>query len=105
MTCRRCQEMLSQHLDGDLSPRRTRAVDGHLAGCAVCSAVRGELSAMCAAASSLPRHEPGDALWGRIEAALDADERARDSSSTRRLRWPVLVPAVACVTPALLATV
>ena len=100
MTCRRCQELLSQHLDGDLSPRRIRAVDQHLAGCAVCSAVRGELAALCGVVSSLPRHDPGDALWGRIDAALDADERAHDR---RRWRWPVLVPAVGGA--ALLATV
>src|SRR5437763_13487915 len=46
MNCRRVDCLLSDHLEGLLSPRQARAVTAHLAGCPLCHRRREQLGAV-----------------------------------------------------------
>ena len=117
MRCRGCQERLSEWVDGGLSVKQARAVEEHLAGCAVCRAVRDDLVVMCERFRALGVEEisgaerlldrrvereteldAGDAMWRGIEAGLDEDEaRARREAKRLFRRIPALAPATAAL--------
>ena len=115
MNCRRCQRLLSEHLDGELAPRAARAVEVHLEACRLCAAVRDELGLLAGWMDGLridgpaaPRvsalcPEPGDALWRSIEAELDADDEEVERRRRRfslRLAVPAMAGAALCATVA-----
>jgi anti-sigma factor RsiW len=64
-------ERLSDHLDGLLPPDEAAAVEQHLAGCADCRAVAGELEEVRRRARALGGIEPPRELWTAIHARLD----------------------------------
>lgn len=82
------EELLSAHLDGDLSAEDERAVAQHLGNCSACSAVLEELSALRRDLGRLA--EPGPDLWPAIALRLQPSE-----SLLARLRRMWLLPAAA----------
>lgn len=70
-------DRLSQALDGTLPPAQAEALEDHLASCAGCRRVRGELEEVRRRARALEPSEPSRDLWleiaPRLEAATLAD--------------------------------
>ena len=88
MNCEKCQELLSEFLDGSLGHREHASVSAHLAACPACDAARADFHAIIGAAREARTHlyAPPDerALW----------LRARNQAGTVRLKatHPTLGP-------------
>ena len=85
MNCEKCQELLSEFLDGTLGHSEHAAVGAHLAACAACDAERADFHAIIAAARDA-RGEifiPADerALWLRVQAEVEAESRPARAAS------------------------
>jgi hypothetical protein len=113
MNCEKCQELLSDFLDGTLSSGGRAQLSRHLEECVNCVAVRDELSAILATAHESREQlvAPPDerAMWLRIRSEIEADAHAtaRAASATTgegfwaRLgarRWAFSLPQLATVT-------
>ena len=79
MNCEKCEELLSEFLDGTLGHSEHAAVGVHLAACASCAAAREDFHAIIAVARESRGHifAPTDerALWLRVRAEVEADSR------------------------------
>jgi hypothetical protein len=68
-------DRLSEYLDDELSSTERAAVDAHLAGCAECRAVVGDLRSIVAAAGRLPGSMPDHELWAGVADRIGANDR------------------------------
>lgn len=84
MNCTAIQIQLPALLDGELAPETSAAVEAHLASCVVCSQLRGEMTAVMAAASLW--HVQGHDLVGSLLQRIDNDERHSLLLEVKRLR-------------------
>jgi len=79
MNCEKCQEQLSDFLDGTLGHAEHASVSAHLAACPECADAREEFNAILAAARDAHEHlyAPADerALWLRVRDAVENEER------------------------------
>jgi hypothetical protein len=79
MNCEKCQELLSEFLDGTLGHSEHAAVGAHLAACALCAAAREDFHAIIAAARDARGQlfAPTDerALWLRVREEVEAESR------------------------------
>jgi anti-sigma factor RsiW len=75
-SCEETRELLSAHLDGELSPLRRVRVRLHLAGCAACSALARSLRSTVERLHELEEAFTPDAAPSIVPAVL---ERIRDS--------------------------
>jgi hypothetical protein len=77
MNCEKCQELMSELLDGALPAERRAEMNSHLEGCFECEAVREELSSIIGVAhdSGAVVSEPPNerALWLRIRNSIEAE--------------------------------
>jgi hypothetical protein len=86
MNCEKCQELLSEFLDGTLGHSEHAAVGAHIAACGACAAAREDFHAIIALARDA-RGElfaPADerALWLRVREEVEAESRpARAAAS------------------------
>ncbi len=103
MRCQRARKWMTAAVDGELSPRRRRALDGHLAACAACRRELAVTERMLTALEGLPMEA---AVSARLEqatlrrvrlAAADEGERAPASRWTRWLPLPAFALATAAV--------
>lgn len=80
MNCEKCQEQLSDFLDGTLGHAEHASVSAHLAACADCADAREEFNSILAAARDAHEYlyAPADerALWLRVREAVESEERA-----------------------------
>ncbi|MFN8179415.1 MAG: zf-HC2 domain-containing protein [bacterium] len=109
MNCDKVQDLLSEAIDGALSPAEARDFDAHLADCPPCRALLGDLKESLAVLEELPSVEVGDdfdaAVWKRLRAerrlasARTVRSRVRDWLSAfglrGSLRWVPLGAAAA----------
>ena len=79
MNCEKCQEQLSEFLDGTLGHSEHAAVGAHLAACGLCAAAREDFHAIIAAARDARGQlfAPTDerALWLRVREEVEAESR------------------------------
>ncbi|MBV9927009.1 MAG: zf-HC2 domain-containing protein [Acidobacteria bacterium] len=86
MNCEKCQELLSEFLDGTLGHSEHTAVGAHLAACASCDAARQDFHAIIAVARDvrgqvfLPADER--ALWLRVQAEVETESRPVRAAAT-----------------------
>jgi hypothetical protein len=79
MNCEKCQELLSEFLDGTLGHAEHAAVGAHLASCVLCDAARADFHAIIAVAREargqiyIPTDER--ALWLRVREEVEAESR------------------------------
>jgi putative zinc finger protein len=102
MNCRRAARLLCFDVGGDLSPRRSAAVAGHVAICPACRSFRDDLSAALENARSLevPSWErDGEELRRRVWSEIRRDHHGAD---TRKAERPRLLVAAAGFTAAVL---
>jgi len=109
MNCEKCQELLSEFLDGTLGHSEHAAVGAHLAACVACDAAREDFHAIIAVARDargqlfVPMDER--ALWLRVREEVEAESRpARVASAAAgagfwsrltSLRWEFSLPQLA----------
>jgi hypothetical protein len=105
MRCQRAQKWMAAAVDGELSPRRRRALDDHLAVCAACGCELAVTERMLTALEGLPMEA---AVSPSLEQAtlrrvrLAAADEAERAPARRWTRWLPL-PAFALATAAVLA--
>jgi hypothetical protein len=79
MNCEKCQEQLSDFLDGTLGHGEHASVSAHLAACTDCADAREEFNSILAAARDAHEYlyAPADerALWMRVRDAVENEER------------------------------
>ena len=79
MNCEKCQESLSEFLDGTLGHSEHAAVGAHLAACELCEAAREDFHAIIAVAREARGQlfAPADerALWLRVREEVEAESR------------------------------
>lgn len=75
---------LSASLDGELSPRRARAVERHLAGCAACAARLEGLRRAQAALRAIPRSAPPPEAWAHLRERMAAPSPIPAAAAPRR---------------------
>ncbi len=79
MNCEKCQELLSEFLDGTLGHSEHAAVRAHIADCVMCDAAREDFHAIIAVAREARGQlfAPTDerALWLRVQAEVEAESR------------------------------
>jgi anti-sigma factor RsiW len=77
MNCEKCQELLSDFLDGTLGHAEHASVSAHLAACRECDEAREEFNSIFAAARDAHEYlyAPSDehALWMRVRDAVESD--------------------------------
>jgi len=116
MNCEKCQELLSDFLDGTLGHREHSSVGAHLAECQECSSVRDEFHAIVSAARDSREflYAPPDeqALWLRVRTAVESETRASAATAnggfwSRLLnkRWELSLPQLATGVAALVVAV
>lgn len=98
MNCEKCQEQLSDFLDGTLGHAEHASVSAHLAACADCADAREEFNSILAAARDAHEYlyAPADerALWLRVRDAVQSEERiATVAAGARGSFWSRLLNA------------
>ena len=98
MNCEKCQEQLSDFLDGTLGHAEHASVSAHLAACLDCAEAREEFNSILAAARDAHEYlyEPADerALWLRVRDAVENEERvAAVAAGARGGFWSRLLNA------------
>src|SRR5687767_6808513 len=113
MNCEKCQELLSDFLDGALGHSEHAAVGAHVAWCEACAAAREDFHAIIAVArgSRGQLFAPADerALWLRVREEVEAESRPARAAAAPAgfwsrfagMRWelslPQLAAGVACL--------
>jgi len=91
-------ELLTLHVDGDLSDTERRRVEEHLDGCGRCRRVVRDLESLADRARRLPDRRPEEDLWPGVASEIGADaagEAGGGVASLFRRRWRVGVAQVA----------
>lgn len=84
MICTKCQELLSDYIDGALELGEQVSIERHLADCEPCRAMRDDLLQIVHFSHQLPLQAPASSLWPRIQSDLtELQPRLWD----RPLRW------------------
>jgi hypothetical protein len=91
-TCLAFSERLSDYVDRALPPTEQRAVDAHLAECAVCRGAVQDLERLRSAARSLGPIAPPAIVWTNITAQMPSARRSA------RAQWLGLAAALVLVT-------
>ena len=117
MNCEKCQDLLSDFLDGVLGHAEHAAVGAHLAACPACDAARSDFNAIIAVARDARGQlfAPTDerALWLRVRNTVEAETRparaaAAGTSFWSRLfgrRWEFSLPQLAAGVASLVVAV
>ncbi|HVF85969.1 MAG TPA: zf-HC2 domain-containing protein [Pyrinomonadaceae bacterium] len=126
MNCEKCQELLSDFIDGTLTGEDRILFDGHLVDCLSCVGVREEMRSIVGVARQTREHfaaPPNErAMWLRIrntvETELDANRSAKTAVNSARdsstesfwsrwmgKRWELSLPQLATSVAAIAATV
>ena len=96
MRCGPAQQFLAAAVDGELSPRRRRALDEHLAGCTTCRSELATTERLLAAVGGLPGEAPvpprlEQATLRAVRLAAAAEKERGATSWWTTLRLPALV--------------
>src|ERR1043165_2781892 len=91
MNCEKYQNLLSDLLDGSLTPRDCEEVEAHLIACGDCAAARADLQLIL----SFCREHRGEyeavpnerAMWLRITNMIEANAPARETAVPAGARW------------------
>lgn len=84
MRCERAQQWMTAAIDGELSPRRRRALDRHLAGCESCGRELVATERMLAAVAALPMETEVPA---RVEQDTLRRVRVLAAAESEASRW------------------
>ena len=86
MTCRDCEQQLTEYLDGGVADERGAIIRGHLRGCAACQRVANHEAMIRDGLRALPSADPPAHLWAAIAAQVAQQEVALATQSSWQ-RW------------------
>lgn len=96
MLCKDVQKQLQEHLDGQLCPAESQAVDAHLTACVTCQQELALLRQVDDALATLPLLEEPAGFMARAMAQVRATEKAPSQPLPAfRLRWEDMVVSFA----------
>ena len=84
MTCEQLEARVSEWLDDDVDPATRMMLERHVASCAHCTALVGDLASIRREAASLPELIPSRDLWPEIEARIQAPVISLDQPRVMR---------------------
>jgi len=84
MICTKCQELLSDYIDGALELGEQVSIERHLADCEPCRAMRDDLLQIVHFSHQLPLQAPASSLWPRIQSDIT---ELRPRLWDRPIRW------------------
>jgi hypothetical protein len=87
MNCEGIRELLSGHLDRELSSQQENLVTQHLTSCDHCTDEFAACSAIGQVAKSLPSPKPPADVWDRLERQLDQERPAEITPRVLRTPW------------------
>ena len=87
MDCKRTEQLLSHHFDGELPSDDRAKVEVHLEGCPSCSGQLATIRMLSQAARSLSTIRPPHDLWDRIAAQLN-DSTPPEPNATNAVELP-----------------
>jgi anti-sigma factor RsiW len=93
MDCPRSQELLSDHLEGDLHAILRAELETHLAGCAECRSLREAVGEVVEALRAYPVLDPPVGLVDRVVAATPEVPRPRPAPAAVVVRPAIVIPA------------
>lgn len=126
MNCEKCQELLSDFLDGTLTGEERVLLGRHVTDCLACAAVRDDLGAIVSSAQAAHNYSyapPNSrALWLRISNTLEAERAAQQQAAARvaalaadrresfvartlQRRWTLTLPQLSAAVAALVVAV
>lgn len=123
MDCEKCQQLLSDFLEGTLKGGVRVALGAHLEGCVSCAEVRDELQMIVGAARDSREHlyAPPDsrAMWLRISNTIEGERALRPAAASTRpaparaslwtrvfsRRWELTLPQMAAAVAAIAVSV
>ena len=108
MNCSHVRSILSDYVDGRLTGSQTREVQGHLAGCELCSRQATELQSLDALLARAIPCEPQRDLWGLVQERIQTRESTTSAGWLRFLfpvQWARTALAASVVAAAALALV
>ena len=91
MTCDALLDRASEYVDGLVEGEALAELEAHLAACAACRALVGDLERVKREAGRLDRVTPPDHAWSRIADRLQADPAFAMTSATSPTRRPAQV--------------
>jgi predicted anti-sigma-YlaC factor YlaD len=93
MDCPRSQELLSDHLEGDLHAILRAELETHLAACPECRSLREAVGEVVEALRAYPVLDPPGGLVDRVVAATRTMPRAQPASAVVVVRPAIVIPA------------
>jgi len=99
MSCEAYYELLSAHLDGELSPQEERTLEEHLAVCGECRALAAQLEQMHTALSGMEQPVPEELTQRVMDRVREETLRQKKTGRRRLVRWAAGLAAclVVCV--------
>jgi len=107
MTCRDIEPLLSLHLDGACSAEEEARVRSHVASCAGCTELLGELRNTVGLVSALPEMRTGPSFEAQLSQRLRAvaasgwreplSAQVREWLRTSQARWPAVAVGTAVI--------
>lgn len=85
MNCDRVQDLLSEAIDGTLSPAESGSFHAHLAGCVGCRTALADVRESLALLNELPAVEPREGFDDAVWTLIRAERRARDGGLRARV--------------------
>lgn len=95
MNCKQVANLLSQYMEGDLSPRDASRVQGHILACRACADALERLTTAVEALETMPRDEPEVDLYNAFRSRLARKGRKRRPILILPRRWAVAGMAMA----------
>lgn len=83
LSCSKVRRLISESLDGNLSPEQTERLEAHVRGCEPCRKLRDDLTSITDKAGALEEQAPSDNVWGRIQKSMTADGAVKRSPRLR----------------------
>jgi predicted anti-sigma-YlaC factor YlaD len=94
MRCAKARKLISDELDGLLTPNKKEALQLHLESCPGCREFRQDLAAIVEKAMSLPSLEPSPSSWNDISASVGQSEREERASFGKQKSWQAVLQPV-----------
>ena len=85
MNCDRVQDLLSEAIDGTLSPSESETFHAHVAACPPCRTALGELKESLTLLADLPSVEPREGFDEAVWTLIRAERRARSAGLRERV--------------------
>lgn len=75
MKCSKAKKLISDHIDGDLDPRKASSIKNHLEACPDCQKLLKDFQKISDRAKNLEKKSPSGQVWFRIQTRLREEKQ------------------------------